>query len=247
MRLYLIRHCESENNALWARTGASDGRSEDPRLTPKGEKQAEALAAYLAASREESIEPFKGGPMREGLTFTHLYTSLMQRAVQTGTAISKALDLPLVAWPEIHERGGIYLKNPETEEEEGLPGPNHIFFKENYPHLALPGSIGREGWWNRPYEHHQAALDRAAIVLDKLVERHGSTDDHVIFVTHGGFTQSLLQTMFNISPEGSIFSGERFVWFKSNNGSITRVDIVEDLLRLSYMNFIDYMPGDLIT
>jgi 2,3-bisphosphoglycerate-dependent phosphoglycerate mutase len=247
MRLYLIRHCESENNALWARTGSSDGRSEDPGLTPKGKEQAEVLADYLAAARKESRHPFEGGPMREGLLFNHLYTSLMQRAIQTGTAISKALNLPLVAWPEIHERGGIYLNNKETNKEEGLPGPNRTFFEGNYPQLVLPDSLDEKGWWSRQYEPREEALNRAIIVLDTLMARHGNTDDHVVFITHGGFTQSLLQTLFDIAPGRSRFGGERFVWFKSNNGSITRIDITQDLLRLSYLNFIDYMPGNLIT
>ena len=247
MRLYLIRHCESENNALWARTGSSDGRSEDPELTEKGKEQAEVLATYLAASRDESLLPFMGGPMRDGLVVNYLYTSLMQRAIQTGTAIAEALDLPLVAWPEIHERGGIYLTNTETDEEEGLPGPNRTFFVETYPHLNLPESLNEGGWWNRPYEHRDKALTRAAVVWETLMARHGDTDDHVLLVTHGGFTQSLLQTIFDIAPEGSRFAGERFVWFKSNNGSITRIDVTADLLRLTYLNFIDYMPGDLIT
>ena len=247
MRLYLIRHCESENNALWARTGSSNGRSEDPELTEKGKKQAELLAAYLAASREESLLPFAGGPMRDGLVVNYLYTSLMQRAIQTGTEISKALDLPLLAWPEIHERGGIYLTNPETDEEEGLPGPNRTFFADNDPDLILPDSLNERGWWDRPYEHRNKALTRATVVLETLMARHGGSDDHILLVTHGGFTQSLLQIIFDIAPEGSRFAGERFVWFKSNNGSITRIDVTGDLLRLSYLNFIDYMPGDLIT
>jgi 2,3-bisphosphoglycerate-dependent phosphoglycerate mutase len=247
MRLYLIRHCESENNALWAQTGSSDGRSEDPFLTSKGEEQAAVLAAYMAAAKAKSLAPFEGGPLREGLVITHLYTSLMRRAIQTGTAIAGALDLPLLAWPEIHERGGIYLTNPQTEEEEGLPGPDRAYFEETYPHLLLPDSLGKDGWWNRPYEYREAALDRAAGVLQTLMSRHGGTDDHVAFVTHGGFTQSLLQTIFNISPNGSAFAGDRFVWFKSNNGSITRIDITDDLLRLTYLNFVDYMPGELLT
>lgn len=247
MRLYLIRHCESENNALWARTGSGDGRSADPLLTPKGVQQADILAAYLAASREQSSAPFEGGPLRGGLVITHLYASLMQRAIQTGLAISGALDLPLTAWPEIHERGGIYLKNPQTGEEEGFPGPARAFFETNYPDLQLPASLNDQGWWNRPYEQRDAALGRAAMVLQTLMERHGATDDHVCLVTHGGFTQSLLQILFDISADGSQFSGERFVWLKFNNGAITRIDITAEVLRLGYLNFIDYMPGALLT
>lgn len=247
MRLYLIRHCESENNALWARTGSGDGRFADPLLTPKGVEQAIVLAGYLAGARERSPAPFEGGPMREGLIITHLYTSLMRRAIQTGSAISDALDLPLVAWPEIHERGGIYLTNPQTGMDEGLPGPGRSFFAESYPQLVTPDSLGDEGWWNRPYEQREDALERASTVLQTLMERHGESEDHVALVTHGGFTQSLLQALFNISTNGSTFSGDRFVWFKSNNGSITRIDVSETVLRLTYLNYIAFMPGELLT
>ena len=247
MRLYLIRHCESENNALWVRTGSADGRSEDPHLTDRGKRQAKVLAAYLAGAREASAVPFEGGPMREGLQISHLYTSLLQRAIQTALPISRALDLPLVAWPEIHERGGVYLSDPETGEEQGLPGPGRPFFEAQYPQLLLPESLDDNGWWNRPYELREAALGRAEIVLAALMERHGDTDDHVALVTHGGFTQSILQTMFGVSPHRSPFSGDRFVWLKFNNGAISRIDISHDLLRLAYLNFIDYMPGVLIT
>ena len=247
MRLYLIRHCESENNALWRRTGSSEGRSEDPLLTGRGLKLAAALANYMASAREQSDAPVEGGPMREGLVITHLYSSLMQRAIQTAMAVARALDLPLVAWPEVHERGGVYLTNVETGENEGLPGPGRSFFAEHYPFLQLPDAIADQGWWKRPYEERLDALGRASGVLETLMARHGGTDDHVAIVTHGGFTQSLLQMLFDIAPEGSRFAGERFVWYKSNNGSITRIDITDELLRLTYLNYIDYMPGELLT
>jgi 2,3-bisphosphoglycerate-dependent phosphoglycerate mutase len=184
--------------------------------------------------------------MREGLQITHLYSSLMQRAIQTATAVSTALDLPLVAWPEIHERGGIYLSD-EHGHEQGLPGPGRTYFETQYPHLVLPDSLAEDGWWNRPYELREAALGRAEAVLAALMDRHGGTEDHVAFVTHGGFTQSILQTLFSISPNGSPFAGDRFVWFKFNNGAISRIDVTDDLLRLTYLNYIDYMPAGLLT
>ena len=69
----------------------------------------------------------------------------------------------------------------------------------------------------------------------------------VAFITHGGFTQSLLQAIFAISAAGSDFAGDRHVWLKSNNGSITRIDVTDELLRLTYLNYIDYMPRELLT
>lgn len=247
MRLYLIRHCESENNALWKRTGSSEGRSDDPLLTEKGEHQARVLAEYLASAARPSAEPFAGGPLRGGLTLTHLYSSLMRRAIQTGLPIARALDLPLVAWTELHERGGIYLTDPQTGKEQGLPGPGRSFFEGTYPDLVLPEALDEGGWWKRPYEDRQMALARAAGVLEQLLARHGESDDHVGFITHGGFTQSILQALFGFCENGSNIAGGRFVWIKINNGAITRIDLTGDLLRLAYQNYIDYMPGDLLT
>jgi 2,3-bisphosphoglycerate-dependent phosphoglycerate mutase len=247
MRLYLIRHCESENNAIWRLTGSSDGRFADPSLTELGQAQAQVLAQFLAANQEPSKEPHKGGPLRDGMQITHLYSSLMLRAVQTGAAVAAALRLPLVAWPEIHERGGLYLDDPQTGEARGEEGPGRGFFETSFAELILPETLGEEGWWGRSYEDRDMALVRAKEVLAVLTERHGSTDDKVALVTHGGFTQSLLQTILGVSPYGSEFAGERAVWLKANNGSISCVDIHDNLLRLSYLNYIDFMPGDLLT
>ncbi len=247
MRLYLIRHCESENNALWARTGAGDGRSADPLLTPLGEKQALILAGFLAANLEPSSASHTGGPLRDGFGITHLYTSLMQRAIQTGEPIARAIHLPLVAWPEIHERGGIYLDHPQTGEPQGLSGPGRPFFVENYPILQLPDSLGSQGWWGRPYEEKDAAFERALRVLQMLKERHGGTEDRVAFITHGGFTQSLFQALFGFSSNGSMLFDDYLIWIKMNNASITRIDMIDDLIRLSYLNYVDYMPGEYLT
>ncbi|MFN2134928.1 MAG: histidine phosphatase family protein [Candidatus Promineifilaceae bacterium] len=247
MRLYLIRHCESENNALWARTGSSDGRSADPLLTEKGEAQAARLAAYLAANQQASPHPHRGGPLRDGFRISHLYTSLMQRSVRTGLAVSRALDLPLVAWIDIHERGGLYLDDEESGELHGQEGPGRAFFAKTYPELLLPEALSEEGWWRRPYEERDMALGRAAQVVDRLLAQHGEGDDNVALITHGGFIQSLLQTLFGIFPAGSPIAAARDVWFKASNGSITCLDITPDLLRLTYLNYIDYMPAELLT
>ena len=51
MQFYFIRHGQSENNALWERTGSSEGRSEDPELTALGHRQAKRLAQFLRQVR----------------------------------------------------------------------------------------------------------------------------------------------------------------------------------------------------
>ncbi len=47
MKLFFIRHGQSENNALWAETHSNLGRVSDPKLTSIGKKQIENAAQFL--------------------------------------------------------------------------------------------------------------------------------------------------------------------------------------------------------
>ena len=51
-----------------------------------------------------------------GFGFTHIYTSLMERAATTAAPIARALGtVPFSAWTEIHEEGGIYAREAEEQ------------------------------------------------------------------------------------------------------------------------------------
>jgi 2,3-bisphosphoglycerate-dependent phosphoglycerate mutase len=245
MQLYIIRHAESENNALWARTGSSNGRLPDPLLTETGQQQARHLAQYLAKNWRETAVSEKDPHNRNGYHFTHLYTSLMLRAVATGSAIAEQVKLPLVAWEIIHEFGGIYEHDQETEERIGLPGPNRAYFATNFPHLILPDLLGEAGWWQRPYEPREQTMLRAKTFLDDLQQRHGPSD-RVAVVTHGGFFVAVLRTLFGFSTLHNS-EGENKIWLHANNTSITRLDFGEEEIGLVYLNRLDHLPTDLIT
>lgn len=241
MRLYFIRHGQSENNLLWEETGGNTGRSEDPELTPTGHRQAQLLAEFIRSmddkSRDNGTERvFK----RDDFCFTHLYTSLMVRSVATGSYLAKAVGLPLVGWPEIHECGGIYMDDEKTGEPVGLPGKTRAYFREHYSHLVLPESCTNEGWWNRPFETREDRPMRAHQVLNTLIERHGGTEDRVAIISHGGFYMELARVLFKIeSPQ---------VWFLMYNTAISRFDFWEDgEVTLSYHNRTDHLPENVIT
>ncbi len=247
MYLYIIRHAQSENNALWQRTGSYDGRIPDPGLTPVGHRQARQLAQFLADNRCQKdprhIERFDWRLFE----LTHLYTSLMRRAIETGEYISRALNLPLVGQENIHERGGIWEWNEETGERMGLQGSNRVFFESHYPDLILPESIGEAGWWNRPYETEGQAAERAQQLLDDMLDLHSGSDDRVALVTHGGFTNALLSVIFGATKYGDFTDKPTGVWFGTNNGSISRLDFGPDYIMLAYLNRVDYLPVYLIT
>ena len=240
MQLYFIRHGQSENNALWTSTSSAKGRSEDPGLTEVGRQQAEFLAQFLRQA--DPTVTVNGSDLQNvaGFGITHLYTSLMLRAVATGTIIARALDLPLVAWEDLHEWGGIYLRDEQTDEPIGLPGRNRAYFEVHYPDLVLPDSLGEAGWWNRPFEEPELRLPRAKHLLRDLMERHGHTDDRVAVASHGGFFNYLLAAILKLP-------GREGFWFVLNNAAISRIDFDDEEIRLSYLNRVDFLPKELIT
>src|SRR5216117_1732958 len=106
MQLYFIRHGQSQNNANWNNPAFKE--SSDPALTDIGFEQALHLAEFL--KKNQSITYHNGWNIqnRHGFGLTHIYTSLMERAISTAAPIAQALDIPLLAWKEIHEEGGIF-------------------------------------------------------------------------------------------------------------------------------------------
>jgi 2,3-bisphosphoglycerate-dependent phosphoglycerate mutase len=240
MQFYFVRHGQSANNALYDRTGASTGRSHDPELTEIGWRQAECVAKFLAQSDPTVVITGRDPQNLAGFGITHLYCSLMVRAVGTGSAISEALGLPLHAWEDLHEEGGIYLDDAGTGQKVGKPGHNRAYFEANYPRLVLPQHMGDAGWWNRPYEEDDERPVRASRFLAELLARHGGTDHRVALVSHGGFYNHILaQVLGLLHPERH--------WFVLNNTAITRLDFGETAVDVVYMNRVDHLPRELIS
>ena len=245
MQLYVIRHAQSENNLLWQRTGSSNGRLPDPSLTDLGHQQAQHVADFLAQSHNETPAPEKDN--RDGFSLTHLYCSLMERAVLTGTYIAQATNLPLVGLMDIHEWGGIYQIDETSGERIGLPGPNRGDFASRYPHLVLPESLNHKGWWNRDPELMEERPLRARRFWKFLLKQHGATDDRVAIVSHGGFMQTLLTTLLNRDDPDVTLGLPANVWFVTNNVAVSRFDFEADHFRIGYLNRVDFLPDDLIT
>ena len=226
MRFYFIRHAQSQNNLLWDQTGTNKGRSQDAELTPLGQQQAESLARFL----QERVDEFG---------VTHLYTSLMLRAVMTGATMADALGLSPVAWEDLHETGGIYVEDEQTGQAIGQPGKHRAYFQECYPRLILPDSLNEAGWWNRPFEEREQRLARAQRFLRDLLERHGQTDDRVAVVSHGAFYNYFLSALLDWPRKDGC-------WFMLNNAAITRIDF-EDRVTLVYLNRFEHLPREWVT
>jgi 2,3-bisphosphoglycerate-dependent phosphoglycerate mutase len=242
MQFYFIRHGQSQNNARYVETGSSQGRSEDPDLTPTGYEQARYLARFLrqnGPARSRAVADWN--PLNvSGFGITHLYCSLMIRAVATGTIVARALDLPLVVWEDLHEVGGIVHHDEETGERIPLPGKNRAYFEAHYPELILPEGLGKEGWWSRPYEEREQRPLRARRFLHDLLDRHGDSDDRVAVISHGAFFSYLVHAILELPPMPP-------PWFYMENTAITRIDFSEERIAIAYTNNPSHLPRDLVT
>ena len=246
MEFYFIRHGQSANNANWS--NADYQESPDPVLTELGHQQAQILANFLKKNQTITNDTEWNIQNRYGFGLTHIYTSLMERAAFTAAPIAQALDIPLLAWKEIHEEGGIYSREDKSNVQ-GLPGRPRSFFMENFRTLTLPDDLDETGWWNRPYEADEERQPRADQVLAELIARHrdqkGQAVQRVAFVSHGGFFMRLVCAMLKL-PWRQAALGLRS-WFILNNCSISRFDIYGNELNIAYLNRTDHLPDHLIT
>jgi len=242
MYLYFIRHAQSENNHLWDSTGSSKGRSDDPRLTEVGVQQAEILAAHLRHAAGAGPAPTRNVQAIDDFRLTHIYCSLMTRAVATATAVAKALHMPLTARDDLFETGGIYLEDESTGELHGRPGGTRSYYQKHFPECQLPDTVTEAGWWNRPYEPANECMPRAKRLLQDLLARHGDSDDRVALVSHGSFFNFLLAAAVNLPDPATSPT-----WFLLNNASLTRFDFKDKQTGVVYMNRTDFLPRTLIT
>jgi 2,3-bisphosphoglycerate-dependent phosphoglycerate mutase len=267
MILYLIRHAESENNALATKIRTTAGefdessfdeyrhnRTADPSLTAIGFEQAEILAQYLVHATPKhraglddpgDLEPgeFQGNPFG----ITRLYCSPMLRTLQTSRPLSRVLGLRPQVWIDIHEHGGMFDHTSEDRTVVGHPGLNRLQIGEQFPDCDLPQEITEEGWWFGKEEDHATCQGRAIRVTAELhrmaVE---AKDERIALVSHGTFLDSLLKALTGRLPGNEFHYG-------LYNTSITRLDFTHSFETglpftvIRYTNRVDHLPHHLIT
>lgn len=248
MQLYFIRHGQSINNAGWDNPNHIE--SPDPVLTEIGIQQATLLGEYLAKHQLIAEHPGWDPHDRYGFGFTHIYTSLMERATHTASYTARKLSqISFAAWADIHESGGIYSRD-DSQNPHGLPGKSRAWFEEYFPELALPEYLNGVGWWQeRPFETEDECQLRAQRVWADLLTRHadrdGQLEHRVVFFSHGGFFVHLMCAILGL-PYRQASNGLNS-WLLLSNCSISRIAVHKDNVTLCYLNRTDYLPNHLIT
>ena len=246
MQLYFIRHGQSVNNAGWGDPNYKE--SPDPVLTQIGIEQAQRTAEYLESNQEITDPDHWNNQNQHGFGITHIYASLMERAAHTASFAAGRLQIPFEAW-DIHESGGIFGRDGDMKLK-GLPGKPRSFFETNFSNFKLPVLLDESGWWReRPQETEQECGLRAQRIWAELLIRHGDKkgkhDDHVVFVSHGGFFMHLMCAILDL-PWKNASNGLKS-WFLLNNCSISRIDVRDEHVTINYLNRTDHLPGHLIT
>jgi 2,3-bisphosphoglycerate-dependent phosphoglycerate mutase len=177
MRLYLIRHAESQNNAL-----PESQRVEDPGITELGYRQARHLAERVG-----------------GLGLTKLFTSPFLRTLQTTSPIYEATRLTPNVRVALHEEGGCY-SGYTPENMAGRPGMGRSDIEREFPGFIVSAELGDGGWWTSAlHESHELAGRRAAQLFQRTVDEFSDTDEHVAFVMHADIKMLFLQ-QFHSEP-----------------------------------------------
>ena len=242
MELYFIRHGQSQNNANWGNPDYTE--SPDAPLTELGLEQSNYVANFLKEA-QTILNPKEWNIQnRLGFGLTHIYTSLMERAVSTAAPTARALGIPFAAWQEIHESGGIFGRDGE-EKLKGLPGNSRAYFEQHFPELILPENLNGTGWWNnRPFETEEQCHERTEKFLSDLIARHGDREgqpeDRILIFSHGGF---FVHLMFAILET----PWQKDLWFAMNNCAISRFDFRAGEVSITYLNRTDHLPNNLIT
>lgn len=233
MYLFLVRHAQSANNKQYFDLGQSDeGREADPALSKLGEKQAARLAKYLGKARNTVSKSPYNWMNYDRIQPTHLYTSLMTRAILTARSVADHLDLPLNGLDYVHECGGVWLEDVNTKERIGQPGKNRAELQKLTPRLSV--SLTHEkGWWGQPHETSDQWRERARRFVNFAITGH-KMDDSVMLFSHAQFIGEIISSIFGVKDPDE-------VRFHCGNTSITRLRWNGEHWAMQYQNRVSHL------
>ena len=212
--LLLIRHAQSENNAL-----EDQFRVPDPNITDLGVSQSKALAAEVA-----KLQP------------TVLYCSPFLRSLETTRWIAERSSVLPIVRQDIYEQGGCH-RGYQPGMRFAVPGMNRQTLEGKYPQWKLDERITELGWYDLDhYETEEEAKERAKRVrvwFESNPKTH-NPQDRVAMVIHADFKLRLLEAFLE-DDEIEAKLGDIV------NTSMTRLSQSKGRWRLDYWNVFTHL------
>lgn len=175
MKIFLIRHAESEGNVQHIMQGHVDYP-----LSQRGVTQSQILARYMAEQFAEDLP-------------AEIYASPLLRTRQTADALVEAIDREYVLIDDLKEvDSGIFSGLNWEQAGEKYPEERAVF-KAARDWGAVPGGESREQLWQRIQG-----------VLNQLMAKHKESDT-VWVVTHGGVIRAWVSLVAGISASENVF------------------------------------------
>ena len=200
-RLLLIRHGYSSGN----KDRRFSGQIDLP-LSEEGIQQAERVCNYI----------------QENYTVDTIYSSDLERAIDTVKPLSEALSLPINIHRELREiNEGIWQGMLITEVEAKWP-EEYAFYKANLGLHQFEGG-----------ECYASLLARVLPMINKIVA--DNKDKTVVIGTHGAVVRGLLSVWQGI-PLERLLEVPRVP-----NGTVTEVEIDGDVVRIVKLGFADFL------
>lgn len=178
MILYCVRHGESTYNV----EGRLQGQSDEPRLSPLGQRHAQALAASLAQLPIEAI-----------------FASPLTRAMETAQPVADLLKLPIVADDRLKEINiGIFQGLLAAELSDRLPAESARWRSQD-PDYRIPQGESRRDLMLRA----AAAFEAIRAAQSQPATRGGPR--HIVVVAHGGVLAAAFKALLGVPAERNPF------------------------------------------
>lgn len=203
-RVLLVRHGQSLGNA----EGRFGGHSSTP-LSAKGHQEAETIARALAR-----MPP------------TAIYSSDLQRAVETATPLARETKLQIIRTTAFRERSVGRMEGLTFEEAaQQHPQDYAALLRRDFDHVLLEG------------ESYRQMLDRASNALDEVIARHHG--GNIIVFSHTGTICILALHLMGALSAPNL----RPVWIATANCGISRFEIRDDgFIRVLALNDTRHLP-----
>jgi probable phosphoglycerate mutase len=210
MKLYLIRHGQSHVNLkTWTNGNTDEG------LTTLGQKQAEALAAWLPGEVSD---------------VSTIYSSTMRRARETAGHVARAYEMPIVFDDRLREIGNNRVDHSPWPND-SLPLHFADYWSSERPFAPVTPEVNG----GETMMHFRT---RVGLFIEEMVQRHA--DETIIAVCHGGVVDMTFDHVINV---GAFRRCE--VWdFNTGLSCFEHVAHPQrETWRLHFHNRIDHLRG----